>query len=131
MTADTARDPLPTNALRLQLTLLFQLIFFLKGCSKMTHFSDFLKPVRISTEMANFLGVFSDQRLSRVAVTKEIVCYIKQKDLQNDNDRRLIEPDAALRQLLKFDPNVEKKPLTYYELQKRIGKHYIRDVVAV
>ena len=84
--------------------------------------SGFMKPVNISTEMANFAGWERDKRVSRVDVTKFICDYIKRKELQNPSDRRIIVPDGKLKKLLDVQPTDD--PLTYYNLQKKIQHHF-------
>ena len=93
--------------------------------------SGFMKPVRISPEMARFIGVNPNELRSRVDVTKAICHYIKAKDgshnrdLQNPNNRREIIPDAKLSKLLGYDPK-RHSPLTYYSLQRLIQNHFTK-----
>lgn len=96
---------------------------------KNTGNSGFLKPVRISKEMAKFTGWDPDEKKSRVDVTKYICDYIKQHDLQNPEDRRQIrvEDDRKLKKLLGYDSKADDKPLTYYRLQSYMKKHFIKD----
>jgi len=84
--------------------------------------SGFLKPVSISKEMSKFAGWKENELKSRVDVTKSICNYIREKNLQNPNDKRQIVPDAKLRKLLNF--SAKDKNLTYYELQKIIQPHF-------
>ena len=86
--------------------------------------SGFLKPVKISKEMAKFTGWKSSDLKSRVQVTKYICDYIKKHDLQNPEDRREIVPDAKLRKLLDFDPKKSEQPLRYYSLQTYLKPHF-------
>jgi chromatin remodeling complex protein RSC6 len=88
--------------------------------------SGFLKPVRISSEMAAFTGWEPDVPRSRVDVTKYICDYIKRKDLQNPEDRReiLVDKDQKLKNLLKFDSK-EGNHLTYYKLQTSMKPHFL------
>lgn len=88
--------------------------------------SGFLKPVRISKELAKFTGWNPKEEHSRVDVTKYICNYIKEKDLQNPEDRRQIrvDDDPKLKSLLKYDAKKDKKPLTYYSLQTYLKGHY-------
>jgi len=86
--------------------------------------SGFMKPVRISKDMAKFTGWDVEQPRSRVEVTKFICDYIKTNNLQNEQDRRQIQPDSKLCKLLSYDPKKEDKPLTYYYLQKKIQPHF-------
>jgi upstream activation factor subunit UAF30 len=83
--------------------------------------SGFMKPVKISDEMIKFTGWDADAPKSRVDVTKFICNYIKEKDLQKPEDRRVILPDSKLKKILKYQ---EGDNLTYYSLQKKIQHHF-------
>ena len=85
--------------------------------------SGFMKPVKITSEMAKFCGFTVDQLVSRVDVTKAICNYVKEKNLQNQTDRRQFTPDAKLSALLSVTETI-----TYYTLQKYIQKHFIKEV---
>lgn len=87
--------------------------------------SGFLKPVKVSKEICKFTGWNPDELRSRVEVTKYLCNYIKEKDLQNPEDRRQILADDKLRNLLKYDPE-EGKPLTYYALQTYLKPHFTK-----
>lgn len=87
--------------------------------------SGFLKPVKISDEMAKFAGWEPDVPKSRVDVTKHICNYIKEHNLQNPEDRRQIKPDAKLKKLLNFDPAKDDK-LTYYKIQTYMKPHFTK-----
>ncbi len=92
--------------------------------------SGFMKPVRISQEMADFTKWDADKLYSRVDVTKFICAYIKDKNLQRPDDKRQIVVNPELSKLLKYDPAVAKEPLTYFRLQQYIQSHFIKDVPA-
>jgi len=83
--------------------------------------SGFMKPVKISKEMQNFTNLKDDSLVSRVDVTKSICQYVKDHNLQNEQDRRQFTPDAKLAKLLGT-----KEPLTYYALQQHIQPHFIK-----
>jgi chromatin remodeling complex protein RSC6 len=83
--------------------------------------SGFMKPVKISDEMIKFTGWDADAPKSRVDVTKFICNYIKEKDLQKPEDRRVILPDSKLKKILKYE---EGDNLTYYSLQQKIQHHF-------
>jgi len=90
--------------------------------------SGFMKPVQISQEMAKFTGWEPDVPRSRVDVTKYLCQYIRDNDLQNPEDRRIIRPDNQLKTLLKLQgQDTEKNPLTYYSLQKSIQHHFTNE----
>lgn len=89
----------------------------------------FLKPVKISPELAKFLGCPDDEMKSRVQVTQAICKYIQENNLQNPKNRREILVDSTLQNLLKFDPAVDGN-LAYYQIQSRIQPHFIKTVVA-
>lgn len=86
--------------------------------------SGFLKPVKISKEMAKFTGWDQSELKSRVDVTKYICKYIKDNDLQNPTDRRQILADTKLAKLLEYNPKSDQ-PLTYYSIQSHIKKHFV------
>jgi len=88
--------------------------------------SGFLKPVKISKEMAKFTGWETDSLHSRVAVTKYLCDYIKEHNLQNPEDRRQIMADEKLRKLLKYDAKKEGEPLTYFRVQTCLKNHFIK-----
>ena len=85
----------------------------------------FLKPVKISPELATFLGCPDDEMKSRVQVTQAICKYIQDNNLQNPKNRREILVDSTLQNLLRFDPAVDGN-LAYYQIQSRIQPHFIK-----
>ena len=95
--------------------------------------SGFLKPVKISKEMAKFTGWDSELPRSRVDVTKFLCNYIKENELQNPTDRRQILADQKLAKLLKYDAKKEGEPLTYFRVQTCLKNHFIKsdDATAV
>lgn len=97
-----------------------------KTVRKNNNNSGFLKPVRISKEMAKFTGWDQKELRSRTAVTKQICTYIKEQGLQNPADRRQIqvEKDPKLQKLLGYDPKTDKVPVTYYRLQSLMKSHF-------
>lgn len=108
---------------------------FKRAGSKKNVSSGFLKPIRISTEMANFLGWDPKESYSRVSVTRNLCQYIKSNKLYNPDDKREILCDAKLRALLKYDPAkapVDEKTgkpaaLTYFRLQQYLVNHFIKN----
>lgn len=88
--------------------------------------SGFMKPVKISKDLAKFTGWDDAQLRSRVDVTKYICSYIKDNKLQDTQDRRKIIPDAKLTSLLGYDRKKENKDLTYYYLQTKLQPHFIK-----
>jgi len=88
--------------------------------------SGFLKPVKISNEMAKFTGWNANELKSRVDVTKYICNYIKENNLQNPTDKRQILADPKLSKLLNYDPKKANEPLTYYRIQSYIKPHFLK-----
>lgn len=92
--------------------------------------SGFMKPVAVSDDMLKFTGWEAGKEYSRVDVTRFICKYIKENELQNQDDKREIVCDAKLGALLTYVPETDeegkKKPLTYFLLQKCIQKHFIK-----
>jgi chromatin remodeling complex protein RSC6 len=93
--------------------------------------SGFMKPVKVSDEMAKFAGWDANQLKSRIEATKYICQYIKDNNLQDPADKRRINPDGKLTKLLGYTPTPES-PLFYYTIQQKIQKHFKNpDAVAV
>lgn len=84
--------------------------------------SGFRKPVGLSPEMATFVGVDLEAKVSRNNVTKAVTTYIKAHNLQDTPDKRVILPDANLRALL----GIEDQKLTYFNLQSFLKKHFLK-----
>ena len=85
--------------------------------------SGFVKPTRISDELASFLGKTSGTEMARTEVSKEINAYIHANKLQDKDNGRKIIPDSKLRTLLKIQANDE---LTYFNLQRFMKHHFIK-----
>ena len=96
-----------------------------KDPAKMNN-SGLMKPVRISAELASFMGVASDALQSRVAVTNAICSYVKTKELQNPENKREIRPDPTLAGLLRYSGDRAVQPLTYFYVQQLIQPHFIK-----
>ena len=89
--------------------------------------SGFVKPTRISDELAAFLGKAPGTEMARTAVSKEINNYIRANKLQDTTNGRKINPDARLSSLLKIESADE---LTYFNLQRFMKHHFPKSEVA-
>jgi chromatin remodeling complex protein RSC6 len=67
------------------------------------------------------MGLPKGEMCARTEVTKFVIKYIKQHNLQNTNDRRIIEPNEELQKLLQVPKDEE---LTYFTIQKYMNKHF-------
>jgi chromatin remodeling complex protein RSC6 len=88
--------------------------------------SGFVKPTKISDELAAFLGKAVGSELARTEVSKEINQYIRGNKLQDAANGRIIHPDAKLSALLKLASGDE---LTYFNLQRYMKHHFIKNEV--
>lgn len=86
--------------------------------------SGFEKPTAISDELAKFVGEPVGTLLARTAVSKKIHEYVKSNNLQNPSNRRIINPDAKLKKLLKTTGTDE---LSYFNLQKFLKVHFKKE----
>jgi chromatin remodeling complex protein RSC6 len=83
--------------------------------------SGFIKPTRISDELAGFLGKTVGTEMARTEVSKEINAYIHAHKLQDKSNGRIIHADAKLSKLLKLQKEDE---LTYFNLQRFMKHHF-------
>jgi chromatin remodeling complex protein RSC6 len=92
--------------------------------------SGFVKPTKISDELASFLGKPFGSEMARTEVTREINAYIRSNNLQDKANGRKINPDSQLAKLLKV---TDKDELTYFNLQRFMSPHFAKkaDAVAV
>jgi upstream activation factor subunit UAF30 len=85
--------------------------------------SGFVKPTRISDELAKFLEKPVGAEMARTDVTREINAYIRTHSLQDKENGRKINPDTKLAALLKLKKSDE---LTYFNLQKYMSPHFAK-----
>lgn len=85
--------------------------------------SGFVKPTKISDELASFLGKESGTEMARTEVTRDINKYIRTHNLQDKENGRKINPDTKLATLLKLKKTDE---LTYFNLQRYMSPHFAK-----
>jgi chromatin remodeling complex protein RSC6 len=90
--------------------------------------SGFVKPTRISDELAAFLGKETGCEMARTAVTRELNNYIVLHSLKDVNNGRKINADFKLSTLLKLQ---EGEELTFFNLQKYMSPHFPKVVKPV
>ena len=83
--------------------------------------SGFAKPTLISDQLCTFLGKPVGSQVARTEVTKFLASYIKEHQLQDTQNKKVIVPDANLEALLNCDKSTE---LTYFTIQKYMKDHF-------
>ena len=83
--------------------------------------SGFAKPTLISDQLCTFLGKPVGSQVARTEVTKFLASYIKEHQLQDAQNKKVIHPDAKLEALLNCDKSTE---LTYFTIQKYMKDHF-------
>ena len=83
--------------------------------------SIFERPVQVTDELCAFLVKPKGTLMSRSEVTKAVNNYVKEKELKNKHD---IKPDAPLKKLLAIG---DADPLTYFNLQRYLNRHYVKE----
>lgn len=82
------------------------------------------KKVPISSEMAKFASWDPSELKSRIDVNKFLCAYIKERELQDDDNRKVIIPDKRMARLLGYKKG--DKPLTFTSMQTYVKGHFVK-----
>lgn len=85
--------------------------------------SGFAVPSKISNQLCNFMKKPEGSEAARTEVTRYIIQYIKENNLQNPNNKKEINPDKALGSLLGYKKS-SKDTVTYFNIQRYMNKHF-------
>jgi len=88
--------------------------------------SGFAKPSKVTKELCEFMNKSVGTEIARTEVTKALVIYIKEHKLENEKNSKIITPDDKLKFLLGLEDGQE---LTYFNIQKYMNKHFVKNVV--
>ena len=84
--------------------------------------SGFAKPGPVSDELCLFMNKEKGTHMARTEVTQYIITYIKDKQLVNNDNKKIIVPNPELRSLLAV---TEKDEITYFSLQRLMNRHFV------
>ena len=84
----------------------------------------FAKPMRMSQILCEFLNVDAGTEMARTDVTKKITEYVKERGLQNPQNKRELILDDKLRTIIQPETDTQ---VTFFNLQKFMSKHYIKE----
>ena len=84
--------------------------------------SGFAVPTTILNDLCKFMGKPEGFQMARTEVTKYIINYIKSNNLPDKKNKKVINPDTALKSLLDIKPTEE---VTYFNLQRYMNKHFV------
>jgi chromatin remodeling complex protein RSC6 len=90
--------------------------------------SGFATPRKVTNELCNFMNKSYGTEIARTEVTKALIAYIKENKLENENNSKFIYPDEKLKFLLDIKDGDE---LTYFNIQKYMNKHFIKNTIEV
>ena len=90
--------------------------------------SGFATPRKVTDELCNFMNKSNGTEIARTEVTKALIAYIKENKLENEQKSQFIYPDEKLKFLLDIKDGDE---LTYFNIQKYMNKHFIKNTVDV
>lgn len=85
--------------------------------------SGFAKPSKISKHLCDFMNVPEGTETARTDVTRYVIKYIKDNNLQDEDNKKKIIPDEILHNLLE---NKSDEEVTYFNLQKFMNKHFVK-----
>ena len=90
--------------------------------------SGFAKSSKISEHLCDFMNKPAGSEVARTEVTKYIINYIKENNLQRPENKKFINPDQSLKSLLEVP---EGDDLSYFNLQKYMNRHFIKETPPV
>ena len=85
--------------------------------------SGFAKEGKISEDLCAFMGIVEGSLVARTEVTKFVIEYIKNNNLQDLENKKKINPDNKLKKLLSIG---DKDELTYFNIQKKMNPHFLK-----
>ena len=88
--------------------------------------SGFAVPTKISDALCVFMQKPKGSTAARTEVTQYIIKYIKDNDLQWNENRKIIKPNNLLKNLLNVKKNEE---VTYFNIQRFMNKHFIKNEI--
>lgn len=92
-----------------------------KKKKKSNRVSGFAMPAKISEELSTFMNKNKGELVARTEVTRYIISYVKENNLQNKDNGQVILPDDKLKKLLDVK---ESDTLTYFNIQKFMNRHF-------
>lgn len=90
--------------------------------------SGFAVPTKISDQLCEFMKKPKGSTAARTEVTQYIIKYIKDNDLQWNENRKIIKPNKHLKSLLNLKKDEE---VTYFNIQRYMNKHFIKKTATV
>ena len=97
-----------------------------KKKKKKNNLSGFAVPTKITKELAEFLNLEPDTEISRTDVTSLICKYIKDNNLQNPDNKKIILPDDKLKKLFNGYLS-EEDQLEFFNIQSYLKYHFIKE----
>lgn len=86
--------------------------------------SGFAVPTSITPELCKFMGKAEGSLMARTEVTKYIIGYIKENKLQKESNKKYINPDTRLNELLGVKVGEQ---ITYFNIQGYMNKHFLKE----
>jgi len=83
--------------------------------------SGFVKARPVPEALRKFLGLKEDVQLPRTEIAKQIYSYVRDKNLRDKDDRRIIHPDKTLQKLFSLK---DGESLDFKNFQKYLSIHY-------
>ena len=84
----------------------------------------FAVSAKVTPEMCEFMGRDDGTLISRIEITKYLNLYIKEKGLENPENKQIIIPDEKLWKILGEEAREEK--ITHFTIQKYLNKHFVK-----
>ena len=112
----------PHEVRRIQKQTELKLENLIKSGTKISK-QEFDKPVKLSGDMYHFLDIKTEDLISRIDVVRKVSKYIRDKKLQDPENRKFFNLDNNLKEL--FNVTNEEEKYTYTNINKFIQPHLL------
>lgn len=96
------------------------------GTKRVNNTGGFNKPTKLGDALCAFIGVPKGTEMSRTDANQKIYTYIKENNLRDEVNKRIIKPDAKLNAILDLTELKKDEAIQYFNLAKFTKHNFIK-----